>query len=194
MQNTEYLVFLDAYAVDCVHVRVWGVSANLNQVSTGKEKFPSRVFEAAVNHRGMIVSATKGFYGSVSDKSIVKFDGAMRAMKNGLYDGNTYQLYDDRGILYTAEGACNLCDNGYHKWSTMMEPSKRPADADDYNWTEMFKSLRKDVECLFGELKQEFAILKYGSRFNDLALMDNIFLSCCAIHNQRKTLAGLNEM
>ena len=83
--------------VDCVHVRVWGVSANLKQVSTGKEKFPSRVFEAAVNHRGMIVSATKGFYGSVSDKSIVKFDGAMMAMKNGLYDENRYELYDDNG-------------------------------------------------------------------------------------------------
>ena len=50
-------------SVDCAHVRVWSVAANLSQVSTGKEKFPSRVFEAAVNHRGMIVSATKGFYG-----------------------------------------------------------------------------------------------------------------------------------
>ena len=181
-------------SVDCVHVRVWGVSANLKQVSTGKEKFPSRVFEAAVNHRGVIVSATKGFYGSVSDKSIVKFDGAMVAMKKGLYDENTYDVYDDEGKITTVNGAYNLCDNGYHKWSTMMEPSKRPADQDDYNWTEMLESLRKDVEKLFGEMKQEFAILKYGSRFKSLALMDNIFLTCCAIHNQRKMLSGLDEM
>lgn len=177
-----------------VHVRVWGVSANLKQVSTGKEKFPSRVFEAAVNHRGMILSATRGFYGSVSDKSIVKFDGAMMAMKKGMYDESKYELYDKDGKLYSAKGAYNLCDNGYHKWSTMMEPSKRPADDDDYNWTEMLESLRKDVEKLFGELKQEFAILKYGSRFNSLTLMDDIFLTCCAIHNQRKKLAGLDEM
>lgn len=181
-------------SVDCVHVRVWGVSSNLKQVSTGKEKFPSRVFEAAVNHRGIIVSATKGFYGSVSDKSIVKFDGAMMAMKNGMYDENKYNVYDDEGRTITVNGAYNLCDNGYHKWSTMMEPSKRPADQDDYNWTEMLESLRKDVEKLFGELKQEFAILKYGSRFNSLQLMDNIFLTCCAIHNQRKVIAGLDEM
>ena len=116
------------------------------------------------------------------------------AMKNGLYDENSCQIYDDEGILYTVKGAHNLCDNGYHKWSTMMGPSKRPADENDYNWTEMLESLRKDVECLFGELKQEFGILKYGSRFNDLALMDNIFLTCCAIHNQRKVLAEMNEM
>jgi hypothetical protein len=55
----------------------------------------------------------------------------------------------------------------------------------------MLESLRKDVECLLGELKQEYSILKYGSRFNYLALMDNIFLTCCATDNQRKVLAGL---
>jgi hypothetical protein len=56
----------------------------------------------------------------------------------------------------------------------------------------MLESLRKDIECLFGHLKQEFAILKYGSRFNSLELMDDIFITCCAIHNQRKIIAGLN--
>lgn len=39
-------------------------------------------------------------------------------------------------------------------------------------------------------MKQEFAILKYGSRFNSLELMDEIFPTCCAIHNQRKVIAG----
>ena len=32
-----------ACSVDRVHVRIWGASANLKQISTGKEKFPSRV-------------------------------------------------------------------------------------------------------------------------------------------------------
>jgi hypothetical protein len=73
------------FSVDCVHVRVWGASANLKQVSTGKEKFPSRVFEAVVNYRGTILAATRGFYGSVNDKSIVKFDGAMIALRDGCY-------------------------------------------------------------------------------------------------------------
>jgi hypothetical protein len=47
----------------------------LYKVSTGKEHYPSRAFECSTNHRGMITSVTRGFYGSVSDKSIVKFDG-----------------------------------------------------------------------------------------------------------------------
>ena len=72
----------------------------------------------------------------------------------------------------------------------MMAPSKVAVDTQDYNWSEMLESLRKDIECLFGQMKQEFAILKYGSRFNSLELMDDIFLTCSAIHNQRKIIAG----
>ena len=35
-----------------------------------------------------------------------------------------------------------------------MAPSKRAVDVQDYNWGEMLESLRKDVECLFGMMKQ----------------------------------------
>jgi Plant transposon protein len=177
-------------SVDCVHVRVWGVSANLKQISTGKEHFPSRVFEVAVNRRGMIVSATKGFYGSVVDMTIVKFDSAMVSMRNGVYSEYEYLLYDADGYPNVVKGGYCICDNGYLKWPTMMAPSKGRADDPDWDWSEMLESLRKDIECLFGQMKQEFAILKYGSRFNSLELMDDIFLTCCAIHNQRKIISG----
>ena len=97
-------------SVDCVHVRVWGVSANLKQVSTGKEKFPSRVFEVSVNHRGMILSATKGFYGSVMDRSIMRFDGAMVDMYNGCYKDYKFSIYDENGVLKEVSGAYAICD------------------------------------------------------------------------------------
>jgi hypothetical protein len=142
----------------------------------------------------MILSATRGFYGSVSDKSIVKFDGAMVSLRKGLYGKYCYELYDKNGVLYKTYGAYALCDNGYHHWPTMMNPSKDAQDEDDYNWSEMLESLQKDVECLFGQMKQEFAILKYGCRFNSLELVDDIFLTCCAIHNQRKVIVGLDQV
>lgn len=178
-------------SVDCVHIRLWGVSANLKQMSTGKEKFPSRSFEVSVNHRGMILSATNGFYGSVNDKTIVKFDEAMMAVRKGCYDKNEYAIYSKDGELIYVSGAYFICDNGYHKWPTMMEPTKNSnGDGDVYDWSEMTESLRKDVECTFGILKQEFAILKYGTRFIDLQLVNYIFKTCCAIHNQRKIIKG----
>ena len=193
--NTEYVAagFPGAVcSVDCVHVRVWGVSANLKQVSTGKEHFPSRVFEVSVNHRGMITSATRGYYGSVTDQSIVKFDGAMTSMRDGCYQDFRYSVYDKDGERKTVSGAYALCDNGYHPWPCLMYPSKIAKGEADFNWSEMLESLRKDIECLFGQMKQEFAILKYGSRFNSLELMDDIFLTCCTIHNQRKMIAGMD--
>jgi Plant transposon protein len=177
-------------SVDCVHVRVWGVSVNLKQVCTGKEHFPSRVFEVSVNRRGMILAATKGLYGSVVDQTVVKFDSAMVNMRNGCYSDYEYHVYDESGNLKLVKGGYCICDNGYLKWPTMMPPTKTWVSDMEYNWSEMLESLRKDIECLFGQMKQEFAILKYGSRFNSMELMDDIFLTCCAIHNQRKIISG----
>lgn len=137
-------------SVDCVLVRVWGVSTKLKQLSSGKKKFPWRVFEVAVNRRGMILSATKGFYGSVLDKTIVKFYSAMVNMRECCYASYGYQLYDTKGDLQNVKGGYCICDNGYLKWPTMMAPSKRAVDVQDYNWSEMLESLRKDIESFLG--------------------------------------------
>jgi hypothetical protein len=91
----------------------------------------------------MILSATRGFYGSVSDKSIVKFDGAMVPLRKGLYSKDCYELYDENDVLYKTYGAYALCDNGYHHWPTMMNPSKDAQDEDDYNWSEMLERPEK---------------------------------------------------
>ena len=110
-----------------------GDSANFKQVSTGKEHFPSRVFEVSANHRGIITSATRGFYESFVDQSIVKFDGAMTAMRDGCYKYFRYSVYDKdkdgkRTIVF---GAHAFSDNGYHPWPSLMYPSKvTKSDAD----------------------------------------------------------------
>jgi hypothetical protein len=40
----------------------------------------------------------------------------------------------------------------------MMAPSTVAVGAPDYNWSEMLESLRKEIECHFGQTNQEFAI------------------------------------
>jgi hypothetical protein len=127
----------------------------------------TRVFEVDVNRRGLIVSATKGSYGSVVDMTIVKFDSAMVSMRNGVYSEYEYLLYDAEEISNVVKGGyCR--DNGNLKWPTMMAPSKGRAEDPDWDWSEILESLRKDIECLFGQMKQESAILNDGSRFNML--------------------------
>ena len=162
-------------SLDVVHIRLWGCLAILKQVSTRKEKFPSRAFELGCNNRRMIVSATRGFYGSVVDKSIVKFNGAVNSVRSGKYENYQYELYNVDNNLFIAKGGAILLDNGYLQIPTMMEPSKWATTFWEIKWSEMAESLRKDIECLNGELESGFGILKYGPRFGDLDLIDDIY-------------------
>ena len=177
-------------SVDCVHVRLWNCSANLKQISTGKEKFPSRAYEVMVNHRGVCMSATKGFYGSVSDRSIVRFDGAVMSVKNGIYKEYKFKAYKLDGSVIDLFGAYIICDNGYHKWACLMEPSKNSSTQEEFQWSEMVESMRKDIECFFGILKQIFSVLKYGCRLQNLDEVDNVFLACCAMYNEKLIISG----
>jgi hypothetical protein len=67
----------------------------------------------------------------------------------------------------------------------MMEPSKLPKTREESVWSKLIESLRKDVECFFGILKNRFFILKYGIRIQDLNTVDHIFLTCIALYQIR---------
>jgi hypothetical protein len=53
--------------------------------------------------------------------------------------------------------------------------------------------MRKNVECAFGILKGRWRILKTGIRVRSLDTADNIWYTCCALHNMLLTKDGLNE-
>ena len=41
----------------------------------------------------------------------------------------------------------------------------------------------RDVQCTFGILKGRFRILKLPFEFHDAVHIDNVFFTCCALHN-----------
>jgi hypothetical protein len=47
----------------------------------------------------------------------------------------------------------------------------------------LLTELRKDVECTFGILKGRWRILKTGIRVHNTEVSDNIWMTCCALHN-----------
>jgi len=69
----------------------------------------------------------------------------MMDIRRGKYKELEYELCDSKGKKHKVKGGYVICDNGYHKWVTMMEPSKRPADIPDQVWSKMVESIRKDV-------------------------------------------------
>ena len=80
-------------SVDGVHMYCWGVSANLKQFATGKEKRPTRGFNVSVNRRGLIVSCTKGFYGSIGDRTTIRFDTQLQQVADGKYEEYETQIW-----------------------------------------------------------------------------------------------------
>mgnify|MGYP003331645556 FL=1 len=52
--------------------------------------------------------------------------------------------------------------------------------------------MRKDVECTFGTLKGRFRILKAGVRMHGVNICDQIWLTCCALHNMLLDKDGLS--
>ena len=60
-------------------------------------------------------------------------------------------------------------------------------------FSEWLESVRKDVECAFGITKGNFALLRYGLRFHSIVRCDQMWLTCCALHNILLDVDGLDK-
>ncbi|CAN0019648.1 unnamed protein product [Pylaiella littoralis] len=182
-------------STDVTHVG-WGMCPfTLGRSFTGKEGFPTLAFEVTVNHGGRAIGVTQEFTGGTNDKTIVRYDAAVQTIrKNNVYKDREYKLGKADGTEFTRKGCYLIVDNGYHEvsvlgavpnqhWVTLMAPSKYPGDVDDATFSEMPKSVRKDVECFFGILKGRFRILKLRLAYHCREDIDNIFFTCCILHN-----------
>ena len=83
-------------------------------------------------------------------------------------------------------------DNGYLNWGNTIAPKKQTIFRNDARWSEWLESMRKDVECTFGILKGRWRILKAGIRLHGVNAADNVWLTCCALHNWLLDIDGLS--
>lgn len=86
-----------------------------------------------------------------------------------------------------------MVDNGYLSWSCTVPPVKDGLTYAVIRFSEWLESMRKDVECTFGILKGRFTILRYGLRFARIEQCDQLWLTCCALHNMLLFVDGLDE-
>jgi hypothetical protein len=108
-----------------------------------------------------------------------------------------FELYEEQAdgtvIKRKYRGAWLLVDNGYHHWAITIPPYKQSEFCNEICFSEWLESMRKDVECTFGILKGRWRILKAGIRVHGLEAGDNIWLTCCALHNMLLDHDGLDE-
>lgn len=75
-----------------------------------------------------------------------------------------------------------------------MPPSKCPIDYEDLVFSKRLESARKDVECFFGIVKSRFRIVKGVLQYHKKGDIDNIFFTCCILHNMLHTYDNMGEM
>ena len=180
-------------STDCVHIRWDRSPAGERIFHKGKEGFPTLSYEVTVDHTSKIIAVTHGFPGARNDRTIVRFDGFVTEIHDGLkYKDVTYPMVTIRGEEYQEKGAWLLVDGGYHKWRCLQSPLKHSAIPREALWSEWAETVRKDVECVFGVLKGRFRCLKLPIYYHDKICIDNMFNCCCIMHNMLLHYDGLD--
>jgi hypothetical protein len=176
-------------STDVVHVPWDRVPAALVSAYIGKEGIPTVAYEVTVRHDRWIMAASQGFAGSWNDKTIVHYDTFVNRFRSGdLYGNVQFEVQVSATETKKIRGLYLICDGGYHKWRCMQCPFPEGRTDDERAWSQELMSLRKDVECVFGILKQRFRILKLPQLWMADAdgrstKLDNVFQTCCVLHN-----------
>ena len=180
-------------SADVTHIPWDRAPAGLIALYTGKEKIATLAYEVACTHRRRIISCTSGFPGSRNDKYIVRYDSFIQSLHNGAkYRDNTFELRSDTETISTA-GFYLLVDNGYHRWRELQNPIKRAANMETAQYSKWLESVRKDIECTFGILKGRFRILKIPMLLQKQDQIDNVFKTCCVLHNMILAYNGRDQ-
>ena len=184
-------------STDATHIIIERCPYKLRQLHMGyKLPFTARTYNLTVNHWRRILNTTSGHPARFNDKSLICYDHFVQTLKNGKYDDlHQFELYDydenDEVVIQKYCGCYVIVDNGYLRWSVTVPPLKKTAFRTEIRFSDWVESMRKDVECTFGILKGRWRILKYGLRTHSLMDADNVWKTCCALHNMLLEVDGL---
>lgn len=172
---------------DVVHIP-WGMCAfGLRLIFTGKEGFPTLAFQVCVDHAGYIWHVCVGQYGSLNDKTIIRFDDYVSAIRDGsLFKDVFYYILKSVGsqVVEVSKSVLYfICDGGYHKWKCTMSANQFDSTTEGQVYKSRLESVRKDVEDVFGVLKKMFGILKIPINYHSQDTVNYIFVTCCILYN-----------
>ena len=186
-------------SMDGVHILMERCESQLaNEHISHKMKQTARAFNVIVNNRRRILHCTKGYPCRLNDKSLLMRDTfAMDLQFGRILSDYEFYLYERssgnqvRSVKYN--GCWLVVDNGYLDWSTNIPPFTVSNFIPEIRFSEWLESIRKDVECTFGILKGRWRILKTGIRIHGTQSCDDIFKTCCALHNLLLEVDGIDN-
>jgi hypothetical protein len=171
-------------SVDATHLHWRKCPVELTNFCKGKEGYPTVAFQVVVNHSRKIMSVGELFYGGHNDKTLNRFDEfVIQISEKSLFDDEEFIIIAPDGIEIKVRGLYFISDNGYTKEAHFMMPSKYFMSTKEMYWSEWMESVRKDVECTFGIIKSRFRIIWNGIFYQKQETVEQIFLTCCMLHN-----------
>lgn len=180
--------------MDGVHVHWDKCPSKWRHMAVGKNAYPSIGWQCAVNHQRRFMSVSRASLGGVNDQTACKFDKFVKQLRHDkLYTEMTYMIYDKDGELHEEKGLWLNVDGGYLDIPELLVGN--PTDLDHFMnyWTCFMESERKHVECAFGILKSRFRILKLPIRMHSFDDIDNMFVTCCILHNMCLDFDGFDD-
>ena len=171
-------------SMDVVHIALGACPHGLINVCTGKEGYPTLAYNVISDHRGRALAMMPGAYGTVNDKTIVKSDLAVEKVRTDpLFTDYQYEVRSSSGERSMMKGAYLIVDGGYLRWKC-LQCGLRTSSNDDYiDWRRRIESVRKDIECYFGRLKQRFKILRIPNLMKTKKIIDDMMFTIVAIQN-----------
>lgn len=187
-------------SADCTHVKWTRCPFTLNGSCTGKEGFSTLAFHVIVSHDRMIRSVSPAMFGAHNDINICHLDPIMYNDDNGFlnssrrrfvrYKNMVFDVIDENLQVTRIVGAYLITDGGYENLSIYINPSIARCDRAAVVWCEFLESVRKDVECTFGMLKQRFQYFQKGIFCRDEKIVQAAFECACILHNMLLVLDG----
>ena len=99
----------------------------------------------------------------------------MEEVKKGdLFKNFRYEVKRPDGTAFFTTGAYLIVDGGYLRWKCLQCGLKHSSDEDYVLWRRRMESVRKDIECYFGRLKQHFKVLRTPNLLKDKVKIDNM--------------------
>ena len=86
-----------------------------------------------------------------------------------------------------------IVNGGYLRWKVLQCGIRDHSDPDYVEWRRRLESVRKDIECYFGRLKQRFKILKIPNLIKKKEKIDNMMFTLVAIQNMLLDYSIANE-
>lgn len=180
--------------LDGVHVQWDKCPSQWKHISIGKCDYPTIGWQCACNHNRRFISVQKANLGSINDQNAIKMDRFVSELRtNPLYRDWNYTIYDATGGSHEESGLWLSVDGGYIRIPECLVGEPLMFHAWMSKWTTFMESERKHIECAFGILKSRFRILKLPIRMHKFEEIDDMFHTCCILHNMCLDYDGLDE-